>query len=100
MDEYEVILLDRALADLNGIYTYIERTLLSPDTAYSLAERIDQAILSLRQMPYRFPILLRGFYADRGYRYMLVKKYTVIYRVDESAKEVIVVAVHHASSNF
>ena len=90
----------RAQRDLDGIYTYIAQTLLEPGTALALVEKIDQEILSLEQIPYRWPERRRGAYANRGYRQMLVKNYTVIYRVDEANKQVVVVTVRYSPSNF
>lgn len=78
--------MNRAQRDLDGIYTYIAQTFLEPETAFALIEKIEQEILSLDQMPYRWPGRRRGVYANRGYRQMLVKNYTVIYRVDEAGK--------------
>ena len=100
MDKYSVKLMKRAQRDLDGIYTYIAQTLLEPGTALALVEKIDQEILSLEQIPYRWPERRRGAYANRGYRQMLVKNYTVIYRVDEANKQVVVVTVRYSPSNF
>ena len=100
MDKYSVMLMKRAQRDLDGIYTYIARSFLEPGTALSLVERIEKQILSLDQMPYRWPERTRGAYANRGYRELVVENYTVIYRVDEPTKQVIVVTVRYSRSNF
>ena len=39
-------------------------------------------------------------YADCGYRQLLIENYTVIYRIDEAQKQVIVVTVRYSPSNF
>lgn len=100
MDKYSVRLLSRALQDLDGIYAYIAETLLEPDTALSLVERIEEQICSLDHMPYRCPERKCGTYADCGYRQLLIENYTVIYRIDEAQKQVIVVTVRYSPSNF
>lgn len=100
MDKYDVKLMGRALRDLDGIYTYIAGTFQEPDTALKLVETIEREILSLDHMPYRCPERRRGIYANRGYRQLLVKNYTVIYRVDEPNKQVIIVTVRYSPSNF
>ena len=51
-------------------------------------------------MPYRCPERRTGAYANKGYRQLLAKNYTVIYRVDESAREVLIVTVRYSRSNF
>ncbi len=100
MDNYSVKLMSRALRDLDKIYDYIAHTLVEPGTALKLAERIENAIFSLETMPYRCPERRRGAYAYRGYRQLLVENYTVIYRIQESEKQVIVVTVRYSSSEF
>ena len=100
MDNYSVKLMSRALRDLDKIYDYISHTLVEPVTALKLVERIENAIFSLETMPYRCPERRRGAYAYRGYRQLLVENYTVIYRIQESEKQVIVVTVRYSSSEF
>ena len=100
LDKYEVKILSKALRDLDSIYTYIARSLLEPDVAARLIDELEEQILSLEYMPYRCPERRTGAYAGKGYRQLLVKNYTVIYRIDESAKEVLIVAVCYSRSNF
>ena len=100
MDKYSVKLMSRALRDLAGIYTYIAGNLLEPGTALSLVERIEKQIYSLEYLPYRCPERKRGAYANRGYRQLLVENYTVISRINEVEKQVIVVTVRYSASNF
>lgn len=100
MDKYSVKLMSRALRDLDGIYTYIAKTLLEPATALKLVDEIQSELLSLEQMPNRCPERQYGIYARKGYRQLLVKNYAVVFRVDEENKQVIVVTVRYAKSQF
>lgn len=100
LDKYSVTLMSRALRDLDGIYTYIAKTLLEPGTALKLADKIRDEIFSLEHMPYRCQERQSGAYAHRGYRQMLVENYTAVYRVDEAKKQVIVVTVRYSPSQF
>ena len=93
MDNYAVKLTDRAMRDLDSIYAYIANSLLEPETADRLVGAIEDGILSLAQMPYRCPERTVGVYANQGYRQLLIRNYTVIYRIIESEKTVIVVTV-------
>lgn len=99
-EQYTVKLMSRAVRDLDGIYRYIAETLLEPGTAQKMAEGLENEILSLAQFPNRCPFRRSGVYANKGYRQLLVKNYTVIYRVDEAAKTVVVVTVRYAASQF
>ena len=100
MDKYNVSLTSRALRDLDDIYVYIAQTLLVPETALSLVDKIEKEILSLEEMPYRFPERKTGAYANKGYRQLFVENYTVIYRVDEKRRQVIIVTIRYSPSQF
>ena len=99
-EQYKVKLMSRALRDLDGIYQYIAETLLEPGTALNLVEEIEREILSLEQFPNRCPTRKIGAYANKGYRQLFVKNYTVIFRVDDAEKTVIVVTVRYSASQF
>lgn len=94
------MLTSRALRDLDGIYAYIATTLIEPGTALKLVGEIEDAVFSLEQLPYRCPERKAGAYANRGYRQILIKNYTAVYRVDEAKKQVIIVTVRYSQSQF
>lgn len=96
MEQYSVKLLRRAVQDMDGIYTYIAQTLLEPETALKLVGRLEDAIFSLETLPHRCPERRVGAYADRGYRQLLMENYTIIFRIDEEHRQVIVVTVRYA----
>lgn len=100
MDKYNVSLTSRALRDLDGIYVYITQTLLVPETALGMVDKIEKEILSLEEMPYRFPERKTGAYANKGYRQLFVSNYTVIYRIDEKRRQVIVITIRYSPSQF
>lgn len=100
MAEYQVKLLSRAYRDLDEIYGYIVEMLLGPGTAASMLDALENGILSLESMPYRFPSRRSVVYSQKGYHQMMVKNYAVIYRIDEKQKQVIVVTVRYARSSF
>ena len=96
MEQYSVKLLRRAVQDMDGIYTYIAQTLLEPETALKLVGRLEYAIFSLETLPHRCPERRVGAYADHGYRQLLMENYTIIFRIDEEYRPVIVVTVRYA----
>lgn len=99
-DEYSVKLMSRALRDLDGIYEYIAQTLVEPEAAQKLIDELESEILKLSSMPRRFPQRRAGMYAGKGYRNLFVKNYTVVYRIDEESKTVIIVSVRYSMSQF
>lgn len=93
-------MLPRAVQDLDGLFSYIASELKEPETARKMAGRIEDGIYSLETMPYRCPERKIGAYANRGYRQLLIGSYTILYRVDEEKKLVIVVTVRYSASQF
>ena len=100
MDKYAVKLLSRAYRDLDGIYAYIAEALLEPSTAQKLLNTMEEAIFSLEELPQRGAPRKNGAYANKGYRQLFIKNFTVIYRVDEAKKQVIIVTVRYSKSQF
>ncbi len=100
MDSYTVKVSPRASRDLDEIYTYITEHLLEPGTAEHMADQLAQAILSLEQMPERNPVRRTGIYANRGYRQLFHKKYVILYRVLKQKREVHIITVRYAPSQF
>lgn len=100
MDKYKVKLLARANRDLDEIYDYIVEEFKEIDTAEHLADSLEAAILSLDEMPYRGAVRRVGSYANKEYRQLFVKNFTILYRIDEKRKTVIVVTVRYTPSNF
>ncbi len=100
MDKYKVKLLARANRDLDEIYDYIVEEFKEIETAERLADLLEAAILSLDEMPYRGAVRRVGAYANKGYHQLFVKNFTILYRIDEKMKMVIVVTVRYTPSNF
>lgn len=100
MAKYSVKLMQRAYSDLDDIYNHIADDFKEIDTAEKMADTLEDAILSLAEMPYRGSIRRTVAFANRGYRQLLVKNFTIVYRIDEAGKVVIVVTVRYTPSSF
>jgi len=100
LDKYAVKLLPRAYRDLDGIYAYIAETLLEPNAAHKLLDALEEAIFSLEELPQRGALRRNGAYASKGYRQLFIKNFTVIYRVDKTKKQVVIVTVRYSKSQF
>ena len=100
VDVYKVTMLEHAYRDLDAIFEYISNTLLEPVVALNIVDEIETAILSLDIMPHRCPKRKVGVYASNGYRQLFVGNYTIIFRIDEENKLVLVVTVRYSASQF
>ena len=100
MAKYTVKLMQRASSDLDDIYNHIADDLKETGTAEKMADSLEEAILSLNEIPYRGSIRRTGAFANRGYRQLFVKNFTIVYRIDEARKMVIIVTVRYTPSSF
>ena len=100
MNKYAVKISPQAYDDLDKIFSYIALKIKAPETAVALVDLIEEEILSLSIMPQRGAERKTGFYANRGYRQLFVKNYTIVYRIDESEKRVIVITVRYSPGSF
>ncbi|MBQ6517892.1 MAG: type II toxin-antitoxin system RelE/ParE family toxin [Anaerolineaceae bacterium] len=100
MDKYTVKLYSHAVRDLEEIYTYIEQELLEPEAASGMMDTIENAIYSLEFFPERGSYRKYGSYAGKKYRQLIVKNYSVIYKIDVENKNVIVVTVRNLLRDF
>ena len=100
MVKHTIKMLQRASDDIDNIYNHIADDFKDIGTAEKLADALEDAILSLGEMPYRGSIRRTGALANRGYRQIFVKNFTIVYRIDEAKKMVVIVTVRYTSSSF
>ena len=100
MDKYEVKVSPRAIADIDDVYNQIADDFKDIGAAEKHADLLDEAILSLDTMPYRGAERKTGAFANRGYRQLFVKNFTIVYRIDEKRKRVIIITVRYSHSSF
>ena len=91
MDEskiFDVILETTASLDLYGILDYIKEVLKAPESAERVYWSIKDQVLSLDEMPYRFPLVREEPFASMGVRLMPVESYNAFYIIDEQKNNV------------
>jgi toxin ParE1/3/4 len=100
MKKNEVFLTHQAENDLKSIYEYLAFTVLEPQVAAKLIERIEQAIISLEYMSERFRLYEKEPWFSIGLRLMPVDNFVVFYvpRVEEQT--VTIIRVMYAGRNF
>ena len=100
MDKYTVKMFPQTYRDIDKIYGQALLVSNYADNAIALAEKLEKAILSLEEQPYRGTERKYGFYAFKGYRQLIVENYIIIYEVLENEKVVAVVTVKYGKSEF
>ena len=84
----KIVYTHTARQDLRDIYEYIAYTLLVPDTARSLTDRIMADIRSLEKFPERNPLYKDEPWYSQGVRFLPVKNYLVFYTVKNETETV------------
>ena len=100
MEQYDVIVYDSAQDDIQSAVRYISKTLLEPDTARDLLLRFRNEILSLSNMPERFPLVRDKYLASLGYRTTSVGNYLVFFTVRKETRKVDVIRVIYGKRNW
>lgn len=96
MMKYRIEIGAQAQSDITDIMRYIGQVLLEPRTAGNLYRLLKEEILSLKQMPERYPYEDDDRLRALGIRELLVKNYKVLYFVDTERQLVQVARVVYA----
>jgi toxin ParE1/3/4 len=83
----------QAQQDLKNIYEYIAYSLLVPDTARSVYQKIIQGAHSLESMPERNPLYKEEPWRSQGVRFLPVKNYLLFYTVNSETHTVSVARI-------
>ena len=97
MKHYEVLITDRASADMEAIYTYIAEALDAPGNAAGQYDRIADAILSLEMMPERVKLMDSEPEHTMGMRVLRVDNYSIFFVVKSDT--VYIVRVLYSASD-
>lgn len=88
MKKMNIVYTLQAQQDLKNIYEYIAYTLLVPNTARSIYQKITQSARSLETMPERNPLYKEEPWHSQGVRFVPVKNYLLFYTVNSETQTV------------
>ena len=91
--KYKVLTTAQATADLRAIFEYIAYELLAGETAIKQLDRLEEAVLSLDEMPERYHLYDKEPWKERNLRIMPVDNYLVFYIPRSEEKTVTVIRV-------
>ena len=84
----KIVYTNTARRDLREIYEYIAYTLLVPNTAKAVSEKIMREARSLESLPERNPRYRDEPWHSQGVRFLRVKNYLFFYTVNPDADTV------------
>lgn len=97
MRQYTIQITNKALADMEEIYTYISKQLMAPENAMGQYERIAEAIQTLNVFPERMRLMETEPEHAMGLRQLPIDNFLVFYVIEED--RVIVLRVLYSASD-
>jgi toxin ParE1/3/4 len=95
---YKVIYYPIAMDDVSNILDYI--SIDNPPAAIELIHKIDNAIKSLSEFPYK-GVIPRDFYLkSKKYRMLIIDSYIVFYIINESLSVIEIMRVLSSKQNY
>ncbi|MCL2671140.1 MAG: type II toxin-antitoxin system RelE/ParE family toxin [Clostridiales bacterium] len=96
MDVYRVELSKKAKRDLQEIHAYISVNLREPALAEKILDKVEAAIITLRQMPKRYALERDELLRQRNLRKLAVDNYLLFYIVHDKTKTVYIARALYA----
>lgn len=97
---YRVVVAAEAEQAIIKFFEYIAHERHEPTSAAKVWDAIWQKIATLKTMPYRCPEAPESVAFPDTVRALMIKKtLVVLYRVDEDAKQVVVIGFRHSRQN-
>lgn len=98
--KYKVIITPTAFRELDRIYTYISEELYAKNAAKDLMGKIESEIKNLSSNPKIYPKIEKIDELNRIYRRIVVKKYIVLYTLDEENNIVFVSHIYYGKRDY
>lgn len=93
MDKYKIRLTKQAKENLTLVREYIATELKEPGIAKKMLELLKSEMYSLETMPHRIKCVDEKPWQDLGFRKLKVKNYYIYFWIDDSKKEIQIIAV-------
>ena len=97
---YSIHITDKAERDLNEAADYIEFTLLNPEAADHLLDKVEEEISNLAFMPEKYKTVDDPLLAAWGIRLIVINNYLAFYIVDESTKTIHIIRFLYGKRNW
>ena len=98
-ERYQVKITNQAQSQIQDIVNYIAKRLKAPDAARNLLAILENAILSLSELPHRIPIADDKHWRDKDVHKMIVKNFLIYFWIDEQESKVQIIAVIYNKRN-
>lgn len=99
-EQYKIIITPTAFKEINKIYDYISEDLYAKNAARDIMQRIENTIQKLKYAPKIYMQIEKTDELKRSYRRIVIKKYVILYTIDEKNKVVHIVHMYYGGRNY
>ena len=92
---FSLVVTEAAHDDLDEALAYIAVVLENPTAATALADKVESVYRAIRTHPEAYPFCDSPCLTAMGYRKAAVKNYLFVFRVDSTAKRVVILRFFH-----
>ena len=97
---YRIVKTDAFERDLDGVIAYIVLSLENRTAAASLLDDIEKCYGDLERMPLMYEACRDPNLNALGYRKAGIRNYVMVYKVDEAAKQVMILRLFHGKQDY
>lgn len=98
--KYSLLVTELAEEDLDAIVHYIIQELSAPDAAGAFLDDVAQCYGRLIDNPEIYALCADGYLSAKGYRRAVIRHYVLIYKVDASRRQVIVMRLFYGARDY
>ena len=98
--EYEIVISDTCLEEIEETCYYIEKVLKAEQAANRLREKIIKTIQELKNSPKIYAKIEKTDRAGRDYRRIVMNNYVIIYTIIEKDKTILISHVYYSGRNY
>ncbi len=91
-NNYEYIILDKAVSDMENIFDYISHTLMSENSALKLISKFEEKIELAASNPKLYPVVITDL-SKYEYRKIVIENYIIAYRIIEKNETILILRV-------
>lgn len=99
-NKYKVIITPTAFKEINRIYDYLLTDLYAETATEDLMKLVETEVQNLKQSPRIHTEIEKFDELDRRYRRIVLKKYIILYTIDEENSIVYVAHMYHGTRNY
>ena len=98
--EYEIVISDTCLEDIEENCYYIQRVLKAEQASKRLREKIIETIRILKDSPKIYAKMEKTDRAGRDYRRIVIDNYVIIYTIIEENKTILISHMYYGGKNY